>query len=154
MNIFLIILGSILAFAGGVAGFFIQWWWTRRNQKRIVYELLKELLKVFIRTSLKIAETYEMSGILWSDLLNQVINDLAIYERNKEYTILIENKLRAIIWDFFSSIRTVINMCLGLNNILLHQPNNQWALNEVKTQIGKIKELANEAKMLLTKIEK
>jgi hypothetical protein len=155
MNVWFIILGSILAFGGGLGGFFIQWWWNRRNQRRIVYEFLKELLRVFNRTNPRIIETYEKSGILWNDLLNQVLNDLAVYERNKEHTIIIEDfTLRAKIWDFFSNIRTVISMCLGLNNILLNQPDNLWAKDQVQTQVLKIKELGNEAQILLNKLER
>jgi hypothetical protein len=154
-DVWLIILGAILAFGGGLSGFFIQWWWNRRNQKRIVYEFLKELLRVFNRTSPRIIETYEKSGILWNDLLNQVLNDLATYERNKEHTIVIEDfALRAKIWDLFSNIRSVTSMCLGLNNILLHQSDNTWAKDQVQNQVLKIKELATEAQILLNKLER
>jgi hypothetical protein len=78
---------------------------------------------------------------------------LTIYERNKEHTIKINDfTLRAKIWDFFSNIRTVISMSLGLNYILLNQPDNVWAKDQVQRQVNKIKELASDAQALLEKL--
>lgn len=147
------ILGAVLAFGGGLLGFFIQWWWNRNIQRKVVLEFLQELLRAYDRVAPRIVETYEKSGVLWNDLLNQVSNDLALYERNCEHSILLPDlSIRAAVWDWFSSLRTVVNMSLGLNSMLLTNPGNQWAKEEVKKQVERIKELRAEAQRLLEKL--
>lgn len=92
--------------------------------------------------------------MLWNDLLKQVSNDLNLYERNREHSIMIKDlNLRAETWDWFSKLRTVINMSLGLNAILGTQPDNTWARDEVRKQVGRIKELRVEAQQLLAKLK-
>lgn len=78
-DLWLVILGAILVFGGGLLGFFIQWWWNRKIQRKIVLEFLQELLRAFDRVAPRIVETCEKSGVLWNDLLNQVSSDLAVY---------------------------------------------------------------------------
>jgi len=150
----LLILGSVLAFLGGLVAFFIQGWWNKRIQRKVVHDFLLELVRNFERVSPRVIETYEKSGILWNDLLNQIGDDLALYERNREHSILIVNhELRATVWDWFSRLRTIVNMCYGLNNMIAANPNNQWAKDEIKNQVSKIKTLKGDAVQLATRLD-
>lgn len=153
-DVWLLLLGSVLGFGGGLVAFFIQWWWNRSIQRQVVLDFLQELLRAFDRASPRIVETYEKSGVLWNDLLNQVASDLTLYERNREYSIVLRDlSLRAAIWDWFSQLRTVVNYSLGLNSLLFKEPNNQWAKEEVKKQVDRIRELRTEAQRLLERLQ-
>lgn len=153
-DLWLLILGSILGFGGGLAAFFIQWWWNERSRQKVLMDFLKEIFRAFERVSPRIIETYEKSGVLWNDLLNQVASDLALYERNKEHSIVLKDiSLRAEIWDYFSQLRTVVNVSLGLNAILNRDPENPWAKEDVKKQVERIKELKTEAHRLMGKLK-
>jgi hypothetical protein len=48
-DLWLVILGAVLAFGGGLLGFFIQWWWNRNIQRKVVLEFLQELLRAYPR---------------------------------------------------------------------------------------------------------
>lgn len=153
-DLWLVVLGAVLAFGGGLLAFFIQWWWNRRIQRKVVCEFLQELFRAFDRVAPRIVETYEKSGILWNDLLNQVSNDLNLYERNREHAIVIKDlTLRAQTWDWFSKLRTVINMSLGLNALLATRLGDQWATDEIKKQIERIKDLRGDAQKLLERLQ-
>lgn len=149
----LIILGAILAFSGGLVAFFIQSWWNKRVQRKVVHDFLLELIRDFERVSPRIIETYEKSGILWNDLLNQLNDDLALYERNREHSILLQDlELRAAVWEWFSRLRTFVNMTMGLNNMIGVNPNNQWAKEEIKKQVDKIKSLKTDSTQLANQL--
>lgn len=153
-DLWLVVFGAGLAFSGGLLAFFIQWWWNRKIQRKVVHDFLRELLRAFDRVAPRIVETYQKSGILWNDLLNQVSNDLALYERNREYAIVIKDlTIRAELWDWFSKLRTVIHMSLGLNAMLITRPGDPWATGEVKKQVDQIKELKVEAQRLLERLQ-
>ncbi len=152
-DVWLIVLGSILAFLGGVVAFFVQWFWNRKVQRAIVSDFLKELLRAFDRVCPRIFETFEKSGILWNDLLTQISNDLALYERNREHSIVLKDlSLRAELWDWFSRLRTVISMSVGLNALISNNRNTQWAHGQIKEQVEALKELRVEAQRLLQKL--
>ena len=74
-DIWLIVLGSALAFGGGLVAFFIEWWWNQKIQRRIVSDFLKELLRSFDRICPRMVETYEKSGVLWNDFGNYQRSD-------------------------------------------------------------------------------
>ncbi len=153
-DVWLLVLGSVLGFGGGLLAFFIQWWWNRGIQRKAVHDFLRELLRAFDRVAPRIEETYQKSGVLWNDLLNQVSNDLALYERNREHAIVIKDlTLRAELWDWFSKLRTVIHMSLGLNAMLSTRPGDQWATEEIKKQVDRLKELKVEAQRLLERLQ-
>lgn len=152
-DFWLLVLGAFLSFAGGLIAFFVQSYWNKKQQERIVLEFLSELLRAFDRIAPRIVETFEKSGTLWNDLLNQVNNDLMVYERNKEHAVIINDKaLRAEVWDWFSKLRTDINYSLGLNNMIAANPNNAWARDEVRKQPEKINKARETAQTLLKKL--
>jgi ABC-type multidrug transport system fused ATPase/permease subunit len=154
-DLWLVVLGAVLAFGGGLLGFFIQWWWNRRIQRKVVVDFLQELFRAFDRLAPRVVEAYEKSGVLWNDLLNQVANDLVMYERNREHSIILSDRsLRGDVWEWFSKARTVVHMSLGLNAMLNAAPGHQWATNEVKKQVEKIKELRAEAQRLVERLNR
>ena len=155
-DVWLITLGAILAFGGGLVAFFIQWWWNRTKQRETFHRLLSEILLAFKRICPRLIEMYDKSGILWNDLLGQISSDLALYERNREHSVILKDpKFRAEVWDWFSKLRTAITMCTALNNAInLPQVVNDpvlmnWTKDQLKKQVEHIKDLKNEVDKLL-----
>lgn len=156
IQIGLVVLGSILAFSGGLVAFFIQWWWNQCKQRTIVITFIKEILRDYDRICPRIIETFEKSGTLWNDLLHQVADSLSLYERNKEHTIALKDgALRAEVWDWFSKTRTIVNNFYALNSMISNLNNPQlaeWARNEIKQKVPQLGELRKEAKTLIEKL--
>ena len=153
---FYLILGSVLAFSGGLVAYFIQFYHSRFEQRKLVKQFIRELLKDFTRISPKVREDYKRTGIIWNDVLQRINDSIIMLDRNKEHVFLIkENDLKEEILDFFSELRTTINFCYTLNNWIGSTIENirQFASTEISKQPQIILSLELKAKEILEKIK-
>ena len=153
-DLWLVVLGSALAFIGGIAAFFIQTWWTLRTRRKLIVEFLLDLLGAYERLAPRIAETHEKSGTLWNDLINLAVSDHTLYSRNQENLVLLrDDTLRVEVREWFSKLGTVLSASLALNNIIQTQPDHQeWAREEIRKQVDQLKALKSEAQTLRSKL--
>jgi len=153
-DIWMILLGSLLAFSGGLASFFIQTWWHRKLIKNNTLNLLKWMIGSISSVISRIEETYEKTNLLWNDLLYQISLDLTIFEQNREISLISVNpSIRQQVYDWCMKTRTNTSLSLGLNQMLLSNPQNDWVKNDIPQKIQLFKELKNDASKLIEKLK-
>ncbi len=99
--------------------------------------------------------------ILWNDYLNQITNDIALYERNREHSIVFkDDDLRVELWDFFTKLRTATSTSLALNQILfaavtsVNAKTAEWAREQIQKQVDLFRAYKTDAQRLLDRLPK
>ena len=153
-DVWLIVLGAVLGFAGGVTANFIQWAWSRRVARKNAIIFVCHLLDDFERVAARIAETYEKSGTLWNDLLNQLSNELTLFDRNQEFMIVQKALSSQVdVWDWFSRLRTTTTMSHGANRMISEGRSVEWAQEQIKKLVGDYKDLRASAKAIRARLK-
>lgn len=166
-DLWLVVLGAALATTGGMAAFFIQAAWGRRQARRTVRELVAELMRSFEEVVPRIAEIHGSSQYADAGLLGRILSDLNVYDRNREHLIFIkETSLRSDIREWFSSVRTTVVLCSSLNNFAnplaaVHGEDPQqtqqlirWAQTEIPKRLAELQILRQDAERLRDRISR
>jgi hypothetical protein len=154
-DVWLLVLGAFLGFAGGVTANFIQWFWNRHIAKKNAIVLVCHLLDDFDRVAARIAETYDKSKTLWNDLLNQLSTDLTLFDRNQEFMIVQKSLAsQADVWDWFSRLRVTTTMSQGANRLIQDGQNVDFAQEQIKKLVSDYKDLRISGKVIRGRLKK
>lgn len=154
-QVLLIVLGSVLAFTGGLVAYFIRAWYEIRTRNKNVKEFLIQLLENYMQLFPRIEENYKRTQLLLIEYLNQIGDDLALYERNQEHVILMaDSSIRSNVLSWFSQVKSCLNYCRGLTDMALKEgPNQEFARTEIKAQVEKLGKFQAQAETIISQLK-
>jgi len=154
-NFWLIILGSILAIAGGFTGDLFRAWLMQKKGKRWIKIQLKDTTNYSKEVIKRIIEFYNASNTVYVNHVMELTNIRTTYERTKDSLPLIKNEdLRKDIFDFFNKLFIIGFSFTYLLSIRTDDPLYEYSKKEIAKQIKELEKIQSLSERISDKLEK
>jgi hypothetical protein len=85
-----IVLGAILALAGGFLAKIWDEWRTNQNRRRIVFSFARDILDSYATAFSELVEFQGQTGMVWVNVIDRMLEEYPTFSRNREHLVMIE----------------------------------------------------------------
>src|SRR5437016_5899439 len=84
-----ILLGAVLALAGGFFAKIWDEWRTERKKRHAVFSFAIDVLDSYVTTFSELVELQGQTGTIWINIIERMLEEYPVFARNREHLIVI-----------------------------------------------------------------
>ena len=106
-----ILLGAVLALAGGFIAKIYEEWRNIRTRRRAVLSFVADLIDSYTATFSELVEFQGQTGTIWIVILDRMLEEAPVFARNREHLILVkDDQLRRDIQAVILKVHATANL--------------------------------------------